>query len=92
MLAATGMSSKDIADRLYLSVRTVNNHLQHADTKLGVSSSPRSAGGEGFPTLVEYVYSADESLTSWAIAGLEKLDVRAARQELWRARSNRAID
>ena len=38
MLAAQGMSSKDIADRLYLSVRTVNNHLQHAYAKLGVTS------------------------------------------------------
>jgi len=38
MLAATGMASKDIADRLFLSVRTVNNHLQHAYTKLGISS------------------------------------------------------
>jgi DNA-binding CsgD family transcriptional regulator len=38
MLAADGMSSKDIADRLYLSVRTVNNHLQHAYAKLGISS------------------------------------------------------
>jgi DNA-binding CsgD family transcriptional regulator len=38
MLAAKGMSSKDIADRLYLSVRTVNNHLQHAYAKLGVTS------------------------------------------------------
>jgi len=37
MLAAAGIASKDIADRLYLSVRTVNNHLQHAYTKLGVS-------------------------------------------------------
>jgi DNA-binding CsgD family transcriptional regulator len=37
-LAATGMASKDIAERLYLSVRTVNNHLQHAYAKLGVSS------------------------------------------------------
>ena len=38
MLAASGMASKDIAGRLYLSVRTVNNHLQHAYAKLGVSS------------------------------------------------------
>ena len=37
MLAADGLSSKDIAERLYLSVRTVNNHLQSAYSKLGVS-------------------------------------------------------
>jgi DNA-binding NarL/FixJ family response regulator len=38
ILAAQGMASKDIASRLYLSIRTVNNHLQNAYTKLGVSS------------------------------------------------------
>jgi len=38
MLAAKGMASKDIAERLFLSVRTVSNHLQHAYIKLGVSS------------------------------------------------------
>jgi DNA-binding CsgD family transcriptional regulator len=38
ILAAEGMTSKDIAERLYLSVRTVNNHLQHAYAKLGISS------------------------------------------------------
>jgi len=37
-LAAKGMASKDIAERLFLSVRTVSNHLQHAYTKLGVAS------------------------------------------------------
>ena len=38
MLAAKGMASKAIAERLFLSVRTVSNHLQHAYTKLGVTS------------------------------------------------------
>jgi len=38
MLAAKGMASKDIAERLFVSVRTVSNHLQHAYTKLGVTS------------------------------------------------------
>jgi len=38
MLAAEGMASKDIAERLYLSVRTVDNHLQRVYTKLGVTN------------------------------------------------------
>jgi DNA-binding CsgD family transcriptional regulator len=37
MLAADGIASKDIARHLFLSVRTVSNHLQNAYTKLGVS-------------------------------------------------------
>jgi ATP/maltotriose-dependent transcriptional regulator MalT len=35
-LAARGASSKDIADRLFLSVRTVDNHLQSIYGKLGI--------------------------------------------------------
>lgn len=37
-LAAGGRSSKEIAETLVLSVRTVDNHLQNAYAKLGVSS------------------------------------------------------
>jgi DNA-binding CsgD family transcriptional regulator len=37
-LAAAGVSSAEIASNLYLSVRTVNNHLQRAYTKLGVTN------------------------------------------------------
>ena len=37
-LAAAGIPSREIAERLFLSVRTVDNHLQNAYTKLGVSS------------------------------------------------------
>lgn len=36
-LAAGGLASKVIADRLSLSVRTVDNHLAHVYTKTGVS-------------------------------------------------------
>lgn len=36
-LAAAGASSREIADRLFLSVRTVDNHLQNVYSKLGVS-------------------------------------------------------
>jgi ATP/maltotriose-dependent transcriptional regulator MalT len=38
MLAARGLSSREIADRLVVSVRTVDNHLQRAYRKLGISS------------------------------------------------------
>jgi DNA-binding CsgD family transcriptional regulator len=37
-LAAAGTSSREIADRLFLSVRTVDNHLQRVYGKLGVGS------------------------------------------------------
>jgi DNA-binding CsgD family transcriptional regulator/tetratricopeptide (TPR) repeat protein len=37
-LAAAGTASKDIGERLHLSVRTVDNHLQHVYTKLGIAS------------------------------------------------------
>jgi DNA-binding CsgD family transcriptional regulator len=50
MLAAAGIASKDIAERLYLSVRTVNNHLQHAYTKLGVTSRADLAQALGSPS------------------------------------------
>lgn len=38
LFAAGGAASKEIATALCLSVRTVNNHLQHVYTKLGVSN------------------------------------------------------
>ncbi|WP_371666702.1 LuxR C-terminal-related transcriptional regulator [Streptomyces sp. NBC_00289] len=38
LLAATGTVSKDIAETLGLSVRTVDNHLHHAYSKLGVTT------------------------------------------------------
>lgn len=38
VLAAKGHASRAIADQLFLSIRTVNNHLQSAYTKLGVSN------------------------------------------------------
>jgi DNA-binding CsgD family transcriptional regulator len=38
LLAASGLSSKVIAGRLSLSLRTVENHLGRAYTKLGVSN------------------------------------------------------
>ena len=38
LLASNGLTSKEIAERLFLSARTVDNHLQNAYTKLGVTS------------------------------------------------------
>ena len=37
-LAAAGLSSDAIAQRLFLSIRTVDNHIQHAYQKLGIAS------------------------------------------------------
>jgi DNA-binding NarL/FixJ family response regulator len=37
-LAAAGLSNRAIAERLVVSVRTVDNHLQHVFDKLGIRS------------------------------------------------------
>jgi DNA-binding CsgD family transcriptional regulator len=42
-LAAAGLSSKDIAARLVVSARTVDNHLQRVYTKLGISGRDQLA-------------------------------------------------
>ncbi len=46
-LAASGLSSQEIADRLYLSIRTVDNHLQKAYAKLGVNKRDQLAHALG---------------------------------------------
>ena len=38
LLAATGLTNKQIAERLYLSPRTVSDHLHKVFPKLGVTS------------------------------------------------------
>lgn len=43
MLAGQALTSMEIAERLYLSVRTVDNHLQHVYAKLGVSGRDQLA-------------------------------------------------
>jgi DNA-binding CsgD family transcriptional regulator len=47
VLAARGDTSKEIAGKLHLSIRTVDNHLQSAYTKLGVSRRADLAGALG---------------------------------------------
>src|SRR3977135_2693297 len=42
-LAAEGLSNKEIAQALYVTVNTVERHLSHAYTKLGVNSRTRLA-------------------------------------------------
>ncbi|HNH38771.1 MAG TPA: helix-turn-helix transcriptional regulator, partial [Microthrixaceae bacterium] len=48
-LAADGLAAREIAERLFISRRTVTNHLQHVYDKLGVSgrSELRTALGRG---------------------------------------------
>jgi DNA-binding CsgD family transcriptional regulator/tetratricopeptide (TPR) repeat protein len=38
LLAASGMSKREIADVLFLSVRTIGNHINHVYAKLGIGS------------------------------------------------------
>ena len=38
VLAAKGITSRDIADRLFVSVRTVDNHLGRVYDKMGISN------------------------------------------------------
>jgi DNA-binding CsgD family transcriptional regulator len=38
LLAARGMSKREIAETLFLSARTVGNHINHVYSKLGISS------------------------------------------------------
>jgi DNA-binding CsgD family transcriptional regulator len=42
-LAARGHTNRQIADALFLSVRTVNNHLNHAYAKLGLNDREQLA-------------------------------------------------
>ncbi len=50
-LAARGLSSEAIADRLFLSVRTVDNHLGHVYQKLGLSSRSELRGAMALEAL-----------------------------------------
>jgi ATP/maltotriose-dependent transcriptional regulator MalT len=52
-LAADGMASREIAERLFLSVRTVDNHLHRAYYKLGVSSRSELASALADPLRAE---------------------------------------
>ena len=44
------------------------------------------------PMLVEQLNEDHPALRSWAVRGLEKLDTRPARRELWKARTNGLIE
>jgi DNA-binding CsgD family transcriptional regulator len=37
-LVATGLRNAEVADRMFISPRTVQTHLSHVFTKLGISS------------------------------------------------------
>ncbi|CAN5699690.1 LuxR family transcriptional regulator [soil metagenome] len=51
LLAAGGLPSREIAERLFLSVRTVDNHLARSYTKLGVSGRAELAAALAEPVV-----------------------------------------
>lgn len=53
---------------------------------IGEARSP-----DALPLLVEQLHSDDESLRDWAVRGLQMLDTKPAREQLWRARANGLI-
>ncbi len=57
-LTALGMSSRDVAERLYVSVRTVENHLHRVYAKLGL-------GGRGE---LAAALSAGTGPSEWSLA------------------------
>jgi DNA-binding CsgD family transcriptional regulator len=42
-LAARGLTTRQIADRLYISPKTADHHIQHVYTKIGVSTRAAAA-------------------------------------------------
>ena len=54
---------------------------------IGEARSP-----DALELLVEHVQGDDELLRCWAVRGLQLLDTKPAREQLWRARANGSID
>jgi DNA-binding CsgD family transcriptional regulator len=50
-LVAEGLSSREVAERLYVSVRTVDNHLQRIYTKLGITNRSELPSALQSPTV-----------------------------------------
>ena len=42
-LAARGLTTRQVADRLVISPKTADHHIQHIYTKIGVSNPPAAA-------------------------------------------------
>jgi DNA-binding CsgD family transcriptional regulator len=42
-LAALGLTTRQIADRLYISAKTADHHIQHIYAKIGVSTRAAAA-------------------------------------------------
>jgi hypothetical protein len=46
---------------------------------------------QALPVLIEQLHNDDESLRHWAVRGIEQLDTKPARRQLYQARANGSI-
>lgn len=79
------------ADHLDELINAFHQHQDHGLRCWLLELIGQARSEQAFPLLAEQLHNPDQSLRSWAITGLEKLDTKEARQALYQARSNGEI-
>jgi hypothetical protein len=84
LLAHVKEHTEDLIAAFHAELASPEPNLAMRSWLLELISESRSDAA--LPTLVEQLYSLDHSLSFWARCGLEKLDTKQARIEVWKAR------